>query len=303
MASLRIPRFLQAGDRIGLVCTARKMNADELTRTIELLEMWGFEAVHGESIGAEMHQFAGPDELRAADMQAMMDDPSIDAILCCRGGYGTVRIMDHLDFTRFMDTPKWIIGYSDVTILHSHLNAVIGMASMHASMPSSFPTNSDTAIQSIRHTLKGNPISYEWGPNSMNRTGSATANVVGGNLSLIYSLLGTKTGIHTSNNILFLEDLDEYLYHIDRMMMSLKRAGKLEGLAGLIVGGMTDMKDNEIPFGKTAKEIIAEHVAEYDYPVAFDFPAGHIQDNRAILLGVEAKLSIRNTGCGFDQLH
>jgi muramoyltetrapeptide carboxypeptidase len=177
----------------------------------------------------------------------------------------------------------------------------MGVSSLHASMPVNFPTNSEQALHSIKNVLSGIGLSYEWGPNSLNRSGEAEAEVVGGNLSLVYSLLGTKTGIHTTNKILFLEDLDEYLYHIDRMLVSLKHAGKLDNLAGLMIGGMTDMNDNDIPFGKTAREIIAEHVADYSYPVSYDFPAGHQPDNRAIALGVPAKLTVKHTGSAFEQ--
>ena len=299
---MRIPPFLKEGDRIGLVCTARKISLEEIEPALNTLMAWGFETVVGQTIGEEDRQFAGSDDQRKTDLQKMMDDPTIDAILVCRGGYGTVRLMDGLDYSTFMDNPKWIIGYSDLTILHSHLNTVMGMSSIHASMASQFSTISDQALLSIRNVLQGKGNAYEWGPNSLNRIGEAEADVVGGNLSLIYSLLGTKTGINTTNKILFLEDLEEYLYHLDRMMISLKRAGKLDHLAGLIVGGMTDMNDNDIPFGKTAKEIVAEHVADYDYPVSFDFPAGHQVDNRAIILGGSARLTIKNIGCAFDQL-
>jgi muramoyltetrapeptide carboxypeptidase len=298
---MRIPPFLNAGDRIGLVSTARKISLAEIEAALGTIRTWGFEPVIGRTIGLENHQFAGSDADRAADLQDMLDDPSVDAVMACRGGYGTSRIIDLLDFTIFMENPKWIVGYSDLTILHAHLNTVMGMASLHASMPVNFQTNTEPALNSIRNALTGKGLSYEWGPNSLNRPGEAEAEVVGGNLSLIYSLLGTKTGMNTTHKILFLEDLDEYLYHIDRMMVSLKRAGKLDNLAGLIVGGMTDMNDNDVPYGKTAREIIAEHAAAYDYPVSFDFPAGHQPDNRAIVLGGKAKLSVKKAGCSFEQ--
>jgi len=298
---MRIPPFLQEGDRIGLTCTARKISVEEIQTAVETLTSWGFEPVIGKTIGMEHNQFAGSDEERSADFQDFLNDPSIIAILVCRGGYGTVRMMESLDYNRFMQQPKWIIGYSDLTILHSHLNTVMGVSSLHASMPINFPTNTPEALYSLKQAITGGENKYVWGPNSLNRNGEAEAEVVGGNLSMIYSILGTKTGMITTNKILFLEDLDEYLYHIDRMMMSLKRAGKLDHLAAIVVGGMSDMNDNDIPFGKTAKEIIAEHVSEYDYPVCFDFPAGHLPDNRAIVLGGKANLSVKHGGCSFRQ--
>lgn len=296
-----IPSILKIGDTIGLICTARKIDPSLIQPAISLFESKGFRVKIGETVGAAHHQYAGDDQLRRSDLQKMLDDPQVKAIVVCRGGYGTVRIIDDIHYGNFLEKPKWVIGYSDVTALHSHLNHVMGIGTLHATMPVNFETNTDSAIQSLMDVLLGNPLNYEVDAHPLNRMGVASGEVVGGNLSILYSLLGTKTLLHTSGRILFLEDLDEYLYHIDRMMMGLKRAGKLQNLAALIVGGMTDMKDNAIPYGKNAEEIILEHVEEFSYPVCFGFPAGHINDNRAIKLGAIARLEVTPEGVLFHQ--
>lgn len=296
-----VPASLKIGDTIGLVCTARKIDIELVEPAIALFESKGFKVKVGESVGAAYHQYAGDDELRRRDLQKMMDDPQVKAIISCRGGYGTVRIIDDIHYGNFLDKPKWIIGYSDVTALHSHLNHVMGIGTLHATMPVNFTTNTNEAIQSLIDVLTGVPLRYEVEAHPMNKMGIASGEVVGGNLSILYSLLGTRTLLNTSSRILFLEDLDEYLYHVDRMMMGLKRAGKLQNISGLIVGGMTDMKDNPIPYGKNAEEIILEHVSDLNIPVCFGFPAGHINDNRAIKLGSTARLEVTPNGVVFQQ--
>jgi muramoyltetrapeptide carboxypeptidase len=203
-----------------------------------------------------------------------------------------VRIVDGLDWRAFAKQPKWLVGYSDVTVLHSHVHQNLGIETLHATMPINFANNTPEALESLRRALFGEPMDYEFPHHDLNRKGQAEGQLVGGNLSLLYSLAGTPSDVDTQGKILFLEDLDEYLYHIDRMMMQLQRSGKLAGLAGLIVGGMTDMKDNTIPFGKTAEQIIKEHVEPYGYPVAFGFPAGHIDDNRALVMGRKIWLKV-----------
>lgn len=290
----KTPPYLKKGDKIALVSTARKINLEELDTAIQVLDDWKLELVPGRTLGAEYYQFAGADVLRVEDFQAMLDDPEVKAILCARGGYGTVRIIDQLDFTKFVQQPKWIVGYSDVTVLHSHIHQNLGIETMHASMPINFKDNSQEALASLKMALFGEEVSYQIGTHTLNRHGEAKGALVGGNLSILYSISNSVSDIDTDGKILFLEDLDEYLYHIDRMMMQLKRSGKLNKLAGLVVGGMTKMNDNTISYGFTAKEIIAEHLAAYDYPVAFDFPAGHVDDNRALIMGREVTLQVND---------
>lgn len=294
------PPYLKSGDTVGITCPARKISLEEIQPAIDVLESWGLRVIIGDTIGKSDHQFGGSDTERQADFQHMLNNPAVKAIIAARGGYGTVRIMDNLDFRGFMDHPKWIVGFSDITFIHTQLNCNIGVESLHATMPISFPTNTSEAIQSLKDALFGNTLSYKFDSHPLNRKGIMQGELTGGNLSILYSILGTKTILDTHKKILVLEDLDEYLYHVDRMMMAMKRAGKLKHLAGLVVGGMTEMKDNTIPFGKSAEEIIAEHVAEYDYPICFNFPTGHIADNRAIFMGRNATVSV-GAECSFKQ--
>lgn len=294
------PIFLKEGDTVGITCPARKISLEEIQFAIDTLKSWKLKVVLGDTIGKAAHQYAGTDAERSADLQRMLNDTSIKAIFAARGGYGTVRIMDGLNFRIFMDYPKWIIGFSDITYLHTQLNCNIGVETLHATMPISFPTNTADALHSLKNALFGKTLEYEFEAHPLNRQGIMQGEMVGGNLSILYSILGTKTILDSNKKILFLEDLDEYLYHIDRMMMAMKRAGKLKNLAGLVVGGMSDMKDNTIPFGKTAEEIIAEHIAEYDYPVCFNFPSGHIADNKAIFMGRHARIEVAKN-CKFKQ--
>jgi muramoyltetrapeptide carboxypeptidase len=290
------PPYLHAGDTIAIVATARKINADVLATAIQRFESWGLQVHLGKTIGAEHHQFAGSDELRMQDMQAAIDDPNVRCIMVARGGYGTVRMMDGLDWTGLLQHPKWIAGFSDVTYLHVHLNQTLGVQALHCAMPATFPTSSEAAIESIRQQLFGERQPVAIPPHSLNRYGTTKGVLIGGNLSILYSITGTRSGFNTDGKILFIEDLDEQLYHIDRMMMNLKRSGKLHALAGLVVGGMSDMKDNAVPFGMDAYEIILDHVREYDYPLCMGYPAGHILDNTALVLGAVTKLEVTATG-------
>ncbi|MNS07843.1 putative murein peptide carboxypeptidase [compost metagenome] len=288
------PPILQKGDTIAILATARKNIDDNLQPSIDLLKSWGLEVVIGKSIGLDDNQLAGTDEQRAADFQEQLDNPNIKAIWCVRGGYGTVRMIDLLDFTKFKQNPKWIVGFSDVTVLHNHLNTM-GFKSIHGIMPISVAKASAEAIESLRLALFGAPLKYEIDGNPMNRPGRASGEVVGGNLSILYSVLGSQSAIECTDKILFLEDLDEYLYHIDRMMMNLKRNGCLDNIKGIIVGAMTKMKDNDIPWGKNALEIIQDVTKKYDIPIIYNFPAGHIQDNRALILGSKVTIDVTDT--------
>jgi muramoyltetrapeptide carboxypeptidase len=287
-----IPPYLKKGDTIAIVATARKNIEDNLQPAISWLKNWGLEVVIGKTIGLDHNQLAGTDEERAADFQTQLDNPNIKAIWCVRGGYGTVRMIDLLDFSKFKQNPKWIVGFSDVTVLHSHLNN-LGFASIHGIMPVSVKATEE-AKESLRKALFGEPLEYTIPCDQMNRYGSAKGELVGGNLSILFSLLGSPSAINCDAKILFIEDLDEYLYHIDRMMMNLKRNGCLESLKGIIVGGMTKMHDNEIPWGKNALEIIDEVTKKYNIPIIYNFPAGHMADNHALIFGKQVAIEVND---------
>ncbi len=285
------PDFVVAGDKIAIVSTARKIDLREIRDTIDILMGWGLVPILGSTIGLQSNQFAGSDQERRDDFQKMLDDKEIKAIWCARGGYGTVRIIDNIDFTNFCKHPKWIIGYSDITVLHSHIHN-FGIQTLHAPMPIDFHKGTKASRSYFRDILFGKKTSYTIPSSKKNRTGSCIGQLVGGNLSILYSLCGSKSSLDTSGKILCIEDLDEYLYHIDRMLQNLKRNGYFETLSGLIVGGMNKMHDNNVPFGKKPKKIIMDIVEEYDFPVAFNFPMGHIEDNQTMILGAKAKLEV-----------
>ncbi|MBL4715479.1 MAG: LD-carboxypeptidase [Bacteroidetes bacterium] len=292
---MNIPPFLTPGDTIAIVSTARKITMDEIEVAVKVISDWGLNVKVGKTVGLENNQYAGYDEDRAIDFQNFLDDTNVKAILCARGGYGTVRMVDSLDFLKFVEDPKWIIGYSDITVLHGHIHANYGIPTLHATMPISFKDfNEDSStIQSLKRGMFGESLDIDFSSNELNIAGECKGELIGGNLSVLYSLLGSPSDVDSNGKILFLEDLDEYLYHIDRMMINLKRSGKLKNLAGLLLGGMTDMNDNEVPLGKSAEEIVLEHVKEYGFPVAFGFPAGHPpSENVAMIFGKEVKLSI-----------
>jgi len=288
---MKIPPYLKKGDTIALVCTARKFTPEEAQPAIELLKSWDLKVKLGKTIGLDNFQLGGSDTERANDFQTMLDDDSIQGIWCARGGYGTVRIIDKINFSKFIKNPKWIMGFSDVTVLHSHIHN-LGIATLHSIMPFSVPKAEETAKESMRKVLFGENITYKIPSSSYNKKGKTNGVLVGGNLSILYSLLGSKSSINTENKILYIEDLDEYLYHIDRMMMNLKRNEYFDKVRGIIVGGMTDMHDNQIPFGRNATEIILDITQEFDIPVCFDFPAGHLSDNRALILGNEIEFEV-----------
>ncbi|HNY03385.1 MAG TPA: LD-carboxypeptidase [Bacteroidales bacterium] len=287
------PAYLKKGDQVAIVSPARSITFEEVHPAIRFFGRNGLEAVLGNYVFSRHRQFAGTDEQRSRDFQSMLDHPDIRAIVCSRGGYGTVRILDRLDFTAFCENPKWIVGYSDVTVLHSHIHRRFGIETLHAPMPVNIKGDQpDDSLQTMINALFGKRIAYTVPRAPLSREGRAEGILTGGNLSVLYSLMGTPSEIDTDGKILFIEDLDEYLYHIDRMMMNLKRAGKLAKLKGLIVGGMTKMNDNTIPYGMTAQEIVADAVAGYPYPVCFDFPAGHLDTNLALILGRKVKLTV-----------
>ncbi|WP_363331551.1 LD-carboxypeptidase [Flavobacterium sp. BFFFF1] len=289
------PEFLKKGDTVGILATARKIEMATLQPGIKLLESWGLHVVIGKTIGKEDHQLAGPDWIRATDFQEMLDNPSIKAIWAAKGGYGTVRIIDRIDFSNFKKKPKWVVGFSDMTVLHSHINNM-GIETMHALMAMNVKTATPEAIESLRKALFGEKLEYKMTHHPYNKNGKASGEIVGGNLSVLYSILGSKSEVDYKGKILFIEDLDEYLYHIDRMMMNLKRNGYFDGLKAVLIGGMTEMNDNDIPWGKDALQIIQDILKDYKIPVIFNFPAGHIKDNRAMIFGKTVSVDVNEIG-------
>ena len=287
---IKQPPSLKSGDTIGIVCAAGYMPVEMIQSCVQALNAWGFNVKTGPSVGGNsQNYFSGTDEERLNDLQQMLDDSSIQAILFGRGGYGTGRIIDQLKFKKFIKHPKWIIGYSDITVLHSHLYSNFEIASLHAPMAGAFNDGGDKNdfIASLKAAIEGKTANYLIPPDPFNRTGKVKGELVGGNLSLLAHLCGTSSDIKTKGRILFLEDVGEYVYNVDRMMYQLKRSGKLSKLGGLIIGGFTDMKDTERPFGQTAFEVIRDIIAQYDYPVSFDFPVSHTDRNYALKIGVE----------------
>lgn len=295
-----IPQKMNVGDSIGIISTARKITRKELRPAVEILESWGLKVIFGKFLYEENNQFSGTVDQRVVDLQNMINDSSIKAVLFARGGYGTVQVIEKVNFSKLRENPKWIIGYSDITVLHSHLHQ-LGFATLHATMPINFSKNSKASLLSIKQAIfqVGNII--ESTPHQFNRLGKVQSEVVGGNLSVLYSLLGSRSDLDPSGKILFIEDLDEYLYHIDRMVINMKRNGKFENLKAMIIGGMTDMNDNPIPFGKNAEEIILTYTEEYTFPTCFGFPSGHLDDNRALILGVASELDINENGVSLSQ--
>jgi muramoyltetrapeptide carboxypeptidase len=294
------PPHLTINDTVGIAAPARKISKEELQPAIDLLNNWGLKVVLASNIFEAHDQYSGTDAQRIKGFQELLDNDSVKAIVCARGGYGCMRIIDKIDFTKFKNRPKWITGYSDLTVFHSHIQTNFGIETLHATMAINVPTNTKNALESFRKALFGEKISYKLPTHEFNRMGEAKGIITGGNLSILFALSGSTSDIDTNGKILFIEDLEEYLYHIDRMMMQLKRSGKLSNLAGLIVGGMNNMNDNTVPFGKTAYEIIAEAVSDYDYPVCFNFPAGHIDNNNTLIMGRSIELSIESESTCVD---
>lgn len=291
---MKIPPYLKKGDTVAIVCTARKFFPDEAKPAIDLLESWGLKVKLGKTIGLDSCQLGGTDDQRAADFQDQLDNDNIKAIWCARGGYGTVRIIDMIDFSKFKKHPKWVMGFSDVTVLHSHINT-LNVATLHSIMPFTVPKAPEEVKETFKNALFGIKNSYIIPSKSYDKKGVAKGELVGGNLSIIYSLLGSKSSIETKDKILFIEDLDEYLYHIDRMLYNMKRNDYFKNVKGIIVGSMRDMHDNEIPFGQNEVQIISEIAKDLNIPIAFEFCAGHQKDNRTLMLGSQVSFEVNDT--------
>ena len=292
---MTLPPYLQANDTIALLCPAGYMPREKAITCIETLQSWGYRVHEGKTLGGPSENyFSGTDDQRLAGFQQNLDDPEIKAILCGRGGYGLTRIIDRIDFSRFQKDPKWIIGYSDITVLHAHIWSNFNIATLHAPMAGAFNDGEagNAYIQSLRQAIAGQPAVYTCPGHPFNRTGTAAGRLIGGNLSLLAHLTGTRSEIKTRGKILFLEDIGEYRYNIDRMLYQLKRSGKFDHLAGLIIGGFTEIKDTTRPFGASVEEIIRDVVKEYDYPLCFGFPVSHEKENYALKIGVKHTLVV-----------
>ncbi len=291
-------KALKEGDMIGIIAPAGRIDYKEIEKAAGFISQnWKMKVHIDPQVQEKYHQFAGTDQQRISAMQAMINNPEIKAILCARGGYGCVRIVDHIDFSPLLNEPKWIIGYSDITVFHNHLSK-LGIQSLHATMPRNFPDGTESLFQAITGTLK----SYSLPPHPDNIFGSAKAVLTGGNLSVLCSLSGSVSDLDTRRKILFIEDLNEHLYHLDRMMHQLRRSGKLDAIHGLIAGGFSDMKDYDTDFGKRVEEIILEALPNKEIPVCFDFPAGHISDNRALIMGSEVQFVVNEKGTSLEFL-
>ena len=292
---IKTPSYLNVGDTIGIVCPAGYMNLEKVQTCINTLQDWGYKVKTGKTLNSDsQNYFSGTDEERLNDFQQMLDAAEVKAILCARGGYGIGRIIDQINFKRFKQNPKWIIGFSDVTILHSHIYSNYKIATLHGPMASAFNDDGykNEFVLSLKNAMEGKKIKYECAVHELNKRGEAIGELVGGNLTLLAHLTGSSSDIKTKGKILFLEDIGEYLYNIDRMLYQLKRSGKLNKLAGLIIGGFADIKDTERPFGKTVYKTIDEAVKEYDYPVCFGFPVSHEKENYALKVGAGYKLKV-----------
>lgn len=296
--STAIPPFIKKGALFGLVSPAGKIDSQVVENAEKFLKNNGFGSIRGKYVTSQFHQFAGTDEQRTEDMQAFIDHPDIQVIWCCRGGYGTSRIIENLDFSAMPKMPKWVVGFSDITVFHATLQNIYNVASIHGPMPINLEADGSKQ-QEFRHLLEllqGHDITYHTPPCHLNRSGTAGGKLIGGNLSLLCTLSGTKYDFESRGKILFIEEIGEQLYHLDRLMHNLKLSGKLEGLAGLVVGQLTEMNDKETPYGLSTNEIILEAVQHYDYPVIFDFPSGHSSPNEPLLMGVQTHIQVNEEG-------
>jgi muramoyltetrapeptide carboxypeptidase len=288
------PPFLQKNDKIGIVAPAGMISQKKVAHAIKVFNGWGLDVVTGRNIFKRKNTFAGSDKQRKDDFQDIIDRQDIRAVICARGGYGTIRIINKIDFRKFIQNPKWIVGFSDITVFHTCLQKNIKCESIHALMPGSFSESEieSKSLNSLKNVLFGENINYEIPSHSLNSYGEAEGTLVGGNLSVLYSLQGTNLEIETDDKILFIEDVNEYLYHVDRMISNLKLSGKLDNLRGLVVGHMSRMKDSPVAFGENAYEIIHREVKDYRYPVIFNFPTGHVKPNMALILGRRIKVTV-----------
>jgi muramoyltetrapeptide carboxypeptidase len=291
---MKLPPYLKKGNKVAITCPAKKLSELPID-AIHLLELWGLEVVLGKTVHGAHHQFSGTDAERAADLQQFLDDESIKAIFAARGGYGTIRIIDRLDFSSLAKQPKWIVGFSDITVLHAHLQAQLNLCSLHGQMPLTIPDGSSESLQSLHTALFGETLSYNYVAQTPGKSGVASGELIGGNLAIMRALSGSVSEPDYRGKILFLEDVGEYYYAVDRLLRALKRSGKLAELTGLIIGGFTSLEDNEPPFGESVADMVLALTAEYNYPIAFDFPAGHLPDNRALILGKHVTLEVTNT--------
>ncbi len=289
------PPYLQPGDTIGILCPAGFMQTEKVQAAVDTIRQWGFNVKVGNTVGGNsLNYFSGTDDERLKELQEMMDDAGIKAILCARGGYGTGRIIERINFEKFVEQPKWVIGFSDITVLHCHLFSNYKIASLHAPMANAFNDGGQHGefVQSLYAALTGKTINYKCEAHIFNKAGKAEGRLAGGNLALLAHIVGTSSDIKTKNKILFIEDIGEYIYNVDRMLYQLKRSGKLKKLAGLIIGKFSDPKDTDRPFGKSTEEVIRDIVQEYDYPVCFNFPVGHEKENLALKAGLKYSLDV-----------
>lgn len=297
------PPYLKPGDKVGIVSTAKQAEPEEIAAGLGILKSWGLVPVIGANAFKKDGFLAGTDDERASDLQLMLDDDSIKAVFFTKGGYGTLRIIDSIDFIKFRKNPKWIVGYSDITLLHSYIHN-FGIQTLHAVMVQGMGKSTPESSETIRKVLFGESLSYEFPVEPENRIANTITEgtLIGGNLSMLYAILGSESEMDFTDKILFIEDIDEYLYHYDRMLVSLKRAGKLKSLIGILVGAMVDIKESTIPFGRNERQMTLEHTAEYSYPVYFGFPAGHVTDNRALIMGSKVRIVVDDSSVKIDFL-
>lgn len=287
--------------KIHITAPAKVIDKACIDFAVEFFQKNGFEVSLAKHVLGQNNYFSGTDAERLSDFQNALDDDTIDFILCARGGYGSVRIIDQLDFEKFVAKPKLVIGFSDITVFHNHIHTHFNIPTLHATVPLNFQSNTKESLDSLLNVLNGQGNKYEIAQSAYNKNGSVSAVVVGGNLSIIYSLIGTNSDLNTDGKILFIEDIGEAIYAIDRILYALKKSNKLQHLAGLMIGGMTNIKDTEIPYGKAVEELISEIVSPYNFPVCFNFPAGHIDDNRALVFGKTGLLKVSERGASFEQ--